>query len=104
MTPIGERHKTIRQSMIELLKEQSLSARDLSQMLSVTEKEAVSHLYHVQKSVSPEFALVVEAAACQHCGYTFETRKRLSKPSKCPQCKHQHITAPSYRLVGLDSS
>jgi len=100
---MDERNKTIRQSMIELLKGQSLSARDLSQMLSITEKVAVSHLYHVQKSVAPDYELVVEAASCQHCGYTFETRTRLSKPSKCPECKHQHISSPSYKLVGSDA-
>jgi len=95
---MDERNKTIRQSMMVLLKKNSLSSRDLSQMLSITEKEAISHLYHVQKSARPDYELVVDPATCHGCGYQFETRKRLSKPSKCPQCRHEHISAPGYNL------
>ena len=93
-----EHEKTLRQSMMDLLKDGDWTARDLSQMLSITEREVISHLYHVAKSAEPDFHLNVKPSVCKDCGYTFETRKRLSKPSKCPQCRHQHITSPSYSI------
>lgn len=92
------REKTIRQQMTDLLKTQSLSARDLSQILSITEKEAVSHLYHVRRSTASGFELIVEPAACRHCGFVFETRERLSRPGKCPKCRGQHISVPHFSL------
>lgn len=93
-----EYDKTIRQEMIEILKQGPLTARELSQILHVTEKEAISHLYHVQKSALPEYELQVDSAVCRGCGYQFETRKRLSKPSKCPKCRQQTIAPPCYFL------
>ena len=43
---------TIRQSIIALLSEQEMDARDLSQELGLKEKEIYEHLVHVERSVA----------------------------------------------------
>ena len=91
---------TLRQQIIDLLSEEELSARDLSQALSIMEKEVYSHLEHIEKSlVQKGKKLIVSPCKCLCCGYTFESRKRLNKPGRCPLCKKGHISMAEFRIV-----
>jgi len=45
---------TIRKQMIELLDNKEMSARDLSQALSIREKEVYTHLSHIARSVTAQ--------------------------------------------------
>lgn len=89
--------QTIRQRIIVELRRQEMDLGRLAQMLALTEKEVLSHLPHVQKSVTAQgdrFSL--RSACCDGCGYVFRTRQRISPPGRCPQCKQSRITGPWY--------
>ena len=91
--------KTIRKQMIELLDNKKMSARDLSQTLSIREKEVYTHLSHIARSVKHQRKkLIIKPAECLGCGYAFEKRRRFTRPSRCPICKSEHIQNPMYRI------
>jgi transcriptional regulator len=90
---------TIRQQIIDLLAEAEMTALDLSKALSIREKAVYDHLSHAAKSASArgrEF--VVVPPRCLACGFTFDTRKRLTRPSRCPKCKEQRIREPVFSI------
>lgn len=90
---------TIRQDMIELLSQGNCSARDISQILGIREKEVYPHLEHIARSVAAQKKkLHVEAAQCIACEYRFKDRKRFTRPTKCPVCKSERISEPLYRI------
>ncbi|MEN8135002.1 MAG: transcriptional regulator [Thermodesulfobacteriota bacterium] len=90
---------TIRQDLIDLLKERALDAKDISRLLSIREKEVYSHLEHISRSISTSgHRLVVIPCQCLACGYTFKDRKKLHRPGKCPKCKKTRIKPASYTI------
>ena len=91
---------TLRQQIIDRLTEEEMSARDLSQELSIMEKEVYAHLEHVEKTlVRQGKKLLITPCRCMVCGYTFESRRKLSKPGRCPRCRKGHISMPLFRVV-----
>ncbi len=91
---------TTRKQMIKLLSQEECSARDLSQMLRIQEKEVYTHLSHIARSVAPQKQrLVTMPSRCLSCGYAFDTRKRFTKPGRCPRCRGERIQEPRYRVV-----
>ena len=98
MEPVDNK-QTIRQQIIELLDSEELTLRDLSQSLSIPEKEVVGHLEHIARSVRNLGKKLVEIPCrCLSCGFVFEKRNRFTKPGRCPSCKQSHIQTASYRL------
>jgi transcriptional regulator len=91
--------QTIRKQMIDLLCRTECGALHLSQMLKIREKDVFDHLAHIRRSVaSQDKKLTVSPARCLECGYTFEDRRRVSKPGRCPRCKGEHIQDPTFRI------
>ncbi|GKT07649.1 transcriptional regulator [Desulforhabdus sp. TSK] len=91
--------ETIRQRMIELLAGGEYTDRDLSQFLGISEKDVVYHLEHIARSVQGQKRkLKVIPARCMECGFTFEDRRRFSKPGRCPRCKGEHLQDPRYHI------
>jgi predicted Zn-ribbon and HTH transcriptional regulator len=91
--------ETIRQQMIELLAGGEYTDRDLSQFLGISEKDVVYHLEHIARSVQGQKRkLKVIPARCMECGFTFEDRRRFSKPGRCPRCKGEHLQDPRYHI------
>lgn len=91
--------KTIRQAIFDELLEGIKTVRELSQALRVSEKEVISHLAHVEQS-SPQkgYRFIIEPSECLDCGFTFQKRERQKKPGRCPKCKGEHLTTPSFGL------
>ncbi len=89
---------TIRQTIKELLREESLSALELSQRLSVLEKEVYEHLQHLARAPGPGLRFHLIPASCRKCGFTFTKRERLTTPSRCPVCRQQSIKRPRFAL------
>jgi predicted Zn-ribbon and HTH transcriptional regulator len=58
------------------------------------------HLVHVVKTVArhPSRRFVLEPSSCQTCGFLFRDRTRLTRPSRCPRCRSESITAPRYGI------
>ena len=92
---------TIRQAMKELLQEEPLSALELSQRLSLPEKEVYPHLQHLARAPGVGYRFRLIPAVCRKCGFTFTKRERLTTPSHCPVCRHQSIQRPRFALMAL---
>ncbi len=93
-----EKVLTIRQRMIWFLEQETMTARELSKALRISEKEVIAHLDHAAKSVQPPKRLIIEPPTCQKCGFVFRNRRRFSSPSRCPECRHEGITRPGFSI------
>lgn len=98
MEPI-ESGQTIRQQIIDLLCSDELTLRDLSQAVSITEKEVVGHLGHIERSIRRQGKKLVEIPyKCLSCGFVFDKRSRFSKPGRCPSCKNSHMQVAQFHI------
>ncbi len=95
--------RTPRQRIMDLLTGTRLSSHQLAQMLGLPERQVEDHLTHVVKTVARDRSrrFVLEPSSCPDCGYVFRDRTRLTRPSRCPKCRGEGITAPRY---GIDPS
>lgn len=94
--------RTVRQRMIELLTETRLSSYQLAQLLGIPERRVEEHLPHVVKSLARDRSrrFVLDPSVCSDCGFVFRDRTKLTRPSRCPTCRSEAVTAPRY---GIDS-
>ncbi len=92
--------QTKRQEMIDILCEEEMSARDLSQTLGICEKEVYEHLPHIARSLVPQRKrLIILPFRCLACGHVFGERKRFTRPGRCPYCKKSRIERPTYHII-----
>ncbi|WDT78986.1 MAG: hypothetical protein MPW14_17755 [Candidatus Manganitrophus sp.] len=92
--------ETLRKKIMVELESRMMTARDLSKRLRATEKEILGHLEHVAKSVRPPKRLIIAPSFCNQCQFTFSDRRKFSSPSRCPQCRHEGISPPAFRIEG----
>ncbi len=96
MEPLDHR-LTKRQEIINLLASEELTIRDLSQAVSLPEKEIAAHLSHIERSMlSQGKKLLLRPYRCITCNFVFESRTRMNKPGKCPKCRNSHIQAARF--------
>ena len=92
-----EEYTTIRQAIKTLLERSSLSARDISAIVRIPEKEVLDHLKHIRIASHREREhLLLTPALCKKCGFSFKKRERLARPGKCPVCRNEQIAEPLY--------
>ena len=97
--------QTIRKQMIGLLEKEEMSAREISQTVRISEKDVYEHLAHIGRTVNTKRKkLVITPAQCFGCGYVFKNRTRYTRPGRCPQCKSERISNPTYRILSPHSS
>jgi predicted Zn-ribbon and HTH transcriptional regulator len=94
---------TLREEIAELIRQQSRSALEISGLLGIQEKDVYHHLLHIARSAARGETFHVEPSQCITCGYIFRDRKKLTRPGRCPHCRNQRITRPSFSL-GSSSS
>lgn len=81
------------------------TSRDLSAELSVSEKEVTFGLRKLELSLRHQgLELGTGAARCLACGFEFERRGRLTKPSRCPGCKSERIQPPRFWIAQAPGS
>lgn len=75
------------------------SVHDLARVLDARPADVEDDLRHLRKSLrhSGEYRGVITPARCRHCGFVFH-RDKLSRPGKCPQCRHTWIEVPLIRI------
>ncbi len=97
--------QTARQRIMGLLLDTRLTSRQLAQRVGIPERQVEDHLTHIVKTVARDRSrrFMLEPPACQDCGYIFRDRSRLTKPSRCPRCRSEAITAPRYGIDLLTS-
>lgn len=91
--------ETPRQAIARVLAEAPHTAHELSALVRVPEKDVATHLEHLERSLRRSGGrLDVEPARCRDCDYVFRDRRRLTRPSACPRCHGQHLSAPVFRI------
>ncbi len=92
--------RTPRQRIIELITGSRLSSHQLAQLLGIPERQVEDHLTHVVKTLARDRSrrFVLDPSVCQDCGFVFRGRTRLTRPSRCPVCHSEGITAPRYGI------
>lgn len=99
-TPLEEK-ETVRRQIRALLEEGPHTAKEISFAIRRPEKEIESHLEHLRKSLHAEGRRLTQVPAeCRGCGFVFRKRERLKAPGRCPACKGESISDPSFRVEG----
>ena len=94
-----DRHQTVRQQITDLLRNEDLTVRDLSQAVSIPEKDVFGHLAHIDRSLKSQGKkLTGRPYICLDCGFEFDQRKKYTRPGRCPQCKNSHLQPAVYRI------
>jgi transcriptional regulator len=93
-----ERNETIRQKIITLLESNTLSAKEISGEIGISEKDVYGHLEHIRQTINKKNqAFIVTPAECKKCGF-FRKRERLKKPGRCPVCRNESIREPLFSV------
>ena len=93
----AEQPETVRKRIVALLETGTFGALDISQAVSASVAEVQEHLEHIVRTLhANDRRLVVEAAACKACGFAFPGK--LTRPSRCPRCRGERITAPRFTV------
>jgi predicted Zn-ribbon and HTH transcriptional regulator len=80
--------------------EPGLTAKDLSGLVGISEKDVADHLVHLEMSLKAQgLRLDVLPASCIGCGFTFRERKRFTRPGSCPRCRSTRIDPPAFRVT-----
>jgi predicted Zn-ribbon and HTH transcriptional regulator len=96
-----EETETTRSQIRSLLEEGPHTAKEISAAVHRSEKEVENHLEHLRKSLHSEGRQLDQIPAeCRGCGFVFRKRDRLKAPSRCPVCKGEAISDPSFRVAG----
>ena len=78
---------TVRKSLLTLLCAQPRSVSSLARDLGLRKGDVDDDLQHALRSArAAGHQVIVIPARCRSCGFTFDEQK-LSKPSRCPQCR-----------------
>ncbi|MGH7258317.1 MAG: transcriptional regulator [Nitrospiraceae bacterium] len=69
-------------------------------MVGIPERHVEEHLSHIVKTVRRDNSrrFLLEPSTCQSCGFVFRDRTRLTRPSRCPRCRSESISAPRYGI------
>ena len=97
--------QTRRQRIIEILAKYALDFEALRRELGVARKTLEEELGHLDKSIKHKNEkLTIEPAICNSCEYIFKTRheRKFHAPKRCPECKKERVTPPSFSIVMHD--
>jgi len=90
--------QTRRQAIAERLREGPATIDALSRDLRLPWTDVIDHLEHLRASIRPPETFHVEPPACLKCGFEFTDRKRLSRPSRCPECRGERIAPAQFSI------
>ena len=95
--------QTPRQRIVEVLTGRQLSARELAELINIPERQVEDHLTHIVKSVSRDQSrqFMLKPSECFDCEFVFRDRRRLTCPSRCPQCRSESINPPRFGIEVL---
>lgn len=94
-----ENRQTIRRRILALLEGNPRTAKEISAAVRIPEREVGEHLLHLRKSLRAEGRrLETVPARCLGCGFVFRKRERPTGPGRCPVCRGEFISDPSFRV------
>ena len=89
---------TFRKALLEALSAQPRSVSSLARELGLKRGDVEDDLRHAIRSARAAGSrVVVEPARCRACGFTFGEEK-LSKPSRCPNCRSERLYEAQIRV------
>ncbi len=98
-TAPSEDLETVRRRILALLEEGPRTAKEISGAVRIPEREVGEHLVHLRKTLRAKGRRLEQLPAeCLGCGFVFRKRDRLTGPGRCPVCKGEFISAPSFRV------
>lgn len=100
------RDQTPRQYLMDLLAGIPRSSYELAGLVGIPERDIEDHLVHIARSVARDRMrrFVLEPSRCQDCQYVFRERTRLTRPSRCPLCRSEAISAPRFMIIDRSSN
>ena len=88
-----------RKDLITLLLDNPLRLSEIARLYDVPLKEVLDDVKHLRKTLKQSvYRLDVTPAECRKCSFVFSTEK-LSKPSKCPQCRSTWLEEPVVQII-----
>ena len=92
--------QTPRQCLMNLLAGSSRSSYELAALLGIPERDIEHHLVHIVRSLARDRTrrFLLEPSVCHDCRYVFRERRRLTRPSRCPRCRSEAISAPRFMI------
>ena len=92
---------TVRQRLKRFLSERAYTSRELAGLVGCAERIIEDHLVHVSRSLNrhPSHVFVMEPPVCLECGYSFRNRVKFTRPSRCPRCREEGVSAPRFSIV-----
>ena len=89
---------TVRRDLVALVSAQPRSVSSLARELALARGDVEEHLRHAIRSArAAGYDVIVEPARCKSCGFVFDDDK-LSKPSRCPECRASRIFEAQIRV------
>jgi predicted Zn-ribbon and HTH transcriptional regulator len=89
---------TFRKDLLTLLSVQPRSVLSLARDLGLRRGDITDDLQHALRSArAAGHQVIVIPARCRGCGFIFDEEK-LSKPSKCRQCRGTRLYEPQIRV------
>lgn len=89
---------TLRKDLIELLIDNPMPVKDIARHMKINPKRVVDDLEHLFQSLKhTEYVEEVVPAECRKCDFKFSEEK-LSKPSRCPECKGTWLLEPQIAI------
>ena len=91
--------RMFRKDLITLLLDNPLRLSEIARLYAVPVKEVLDDVKHLRKTLKQSaYRLDVTPAECRKCSFVFSTEK-LSKPSKCPQCRSTWLEEPVVQII-----
>ena len=92
---------TLRRHLRDVLSTTPRTASSLARELGLNRGDVAEDLEHAIRSArAAGDRVVITPARCKQCGFVFD-EDRVSKPSKCPECRGSRIFEP---LVAIDKA
>lgn len=93
-----------RKDLLELLSVEPRSVSRLAREMGLSRGDVEDDLRHMIRSArAVGHSVIVVPARCRTCDFVFSEDK-LSKPSKCPQCKGSRIFEPQISIARRDNA
>jgi hypothetical protein len=93
-----EAEETTRQRIARTLRNETETPSGLAAEFDVSVGAALDHVTHLAHSLEPtDEELLVAPPTCRECGFD-EFDDPANVPSRCPECKHEGIEEPAFRI------
>ncbi|MUV90289.1 transcriptional regulator [Halapricum sp. CBA1109] len=93
-----EASRTTRERIADALRETPMDVPTLATEFDLTSSAVLSHVDHIAKSLDgTDEQLLVAPPTCRECGFD-DYDDLINRPSRCPECKHEDITPPTFAV------